>query len=216
MTWYLVRASGMVAYALLTGSMLWGLWLSTRTPAPQGRAWVLEVHKALGGVAVLATLGHMAALLADSYVSFGPADVLVPFASAWNPVAVAWGVIAAWLLGAVQVTSMLRRTLTKRSWRKVHLASFAAYLLAAVHFLTAGTDAGNPIVLGLTLGSLTMVAVATVVRATQHLGRPVPRKETPTWNRPPTPVAAMPAGPPPVSAAAPPRSVPAPPWPPAS
>src|SRR6185436_3461401 len=109
---------------LLTASVLWGLWLSTRTPAPQGRPWVLEVHQALGGVAVLALAGHLVSLLADSYVHVGLVDVLVPFASSWNPAAVAWGILAGYLLVAVEVTSLLRRTLTKKSWRKVHLAAF--------------------------------------------------------------------------------------------
>ena len=84
MTWYLARALGIVAYALLTASMLWGLWLSTRVPSRRGRPWLLEVHRALGGLAVLFTLGHLGALLADSYVDFAPVEVLVPFAGDFN------------------------------------------------------------------------------------------------------------------------------------
>jgi DMSO/TMAO reductase YedYZ heme-binding membrane subunit len=203
--WHLIRATGIVAYVLLTASMLWGLWLSTHSPAPQGRGWVLEVHKALGGVAVLFTLGHISALLVDGFVGFDLVEVLVPFASDWNPGAVAWGIVAFWLLAAVEVTSLLRRTLTKHTWRKVHLAAFGAYLLATCHFLTAGTDSGNPLVLGAIFGSFTMVAIATIVRATQHLSRPTPPKEPPPWS-PPAP--AMPARPPVATAGAPPSGFP--------
>ena len=204
MTWYLVRSTGIVTYVLLTASMLWGLWLSTRTPAPPGRPWVLELHRALGGVAVFALLGHLLALLADSYVHFGLADVLVPLATSWRPVAVAWGVIAGWLLVAVEVTALLRRRLTRSSWRKVHLASFGAYLLATVHFLTAGTDAGNRLVLAGVAGAFAVVATGTIQRATHHLAHP----KEPTWNRP----AARPL----VSPGAPPPSAPPPPSPPAA
>ena len=82
-TWYAVRAFGLVAYALLTASMVWGLWMSTRAPAPprQGRPWVLDVHRSLGAVALLFTVAHLGALLADSFVRFDPVEVLVPFAS---------------------------------------------------------------------------------------------------------------------------------------
>jgi predicted ferric reductase len=190
----------MVAYALLAASMLWGLWLSTRAPAPPGRPWVLEVHRALSGVAVLALAGHLLSILADSYVTFDVVDVLVPFASSWNPAAVAWGVLAAWLVVAVEVTSLLRRTLTKRTWRKVHLASFGGYLLATGHFLTAGTDAGNRLVLALVLGTFAAVATGTAFRITQHV------KEA-AWSPP--------ADRPSVSLAGPPPSVPVPPSPPA-
>jgi DMSO/TMAO reductase YedYZ heme-binding membrane subunit len=219
MTWHLIRATGIVAYVLLTASVIWGLWLSTRSPTPPGRPWVLEVHKALGGLAVLFTLGHLSALLIDGFIGFDLVEVLVPFASDWNPLAVAWGIVAFWLLAAVEVTSLLRRTLAKNTWRKVHLASFGAYLMASGHFLTAGTDSGNRYVLGITLGSFTFVALATLYRVTQHLSRPNPPKEPPRW-RPPVPT--RPVGPPLATAgvrpsvypAGPPPSVPPPPSPP--
>jgi methionine sulfoxide reductase heme-binding subunit len=192
LTWYLARSLGIVAYALLTASMLWGLWLSTRTPARQGRAWLLEVHRALGGLAVLFVLGHLGALVADSYIDFGMVDLFVPFASSWQPSAVAWGVLAFYLLAAVEVTSLLRRTLTRRSWRKVHLAAFAAYLMATAHFLTAGTDAGGRLVLSLTVGGVALVVTGTTYRIVQHLTRPTrvprPTKER-SWSPPPPPMA---------------------------
>ncbi len=191
-TWYLARSLGIVAYALLTASMLWGLWLSTRTPARQGRAWLLEIHRVLGGLAVLFVLGHLGALVLDNYIAFDLVDLLVPFASDWQPRAVAWGVLGFYLLAAVEVTSLLRRTLTRRSWRKVHLAAFAAYLMATAHFLTAGTDAGGALVLSLTLGGVTLVVTGTLYRIVQHLTRPrrvpIPTKER-SWSSPPPPTA---------------------------
>ena len=42
-----------------------------------------------GGLAIAATGLHATALVADTYVHFGAADVLVPFASSWRPLAVA-------------------------------------------------------------------------------------------------------------------------------
>ena len=212
MTWYLARSSGIVAYFFLAASMLWGLWLSTRTPSRRGRAWVLDVHKSLGALGVLFTAGHLAALLADSYVDFDVTDVLVPLASPWQPLAVAWGVLALYLLVAVQVTSMLRRSLSRHHWRTVHLASFGAYLLATGHFLTAGTDAGSRLLLGLAGAVFGMVAVGTCYRLVLALSSgtghaapvpPTPRKDPSPWPPPSPPAATRPL----VSAAAPSASV---------
>ena len=64
----------------------------------------------LGGLAVMFTAIHLAALVADSYVHFGLADLTVPFASSWQPGAVALGVVAMWLLLAVEVIPDIFRT----------------------------------------------------------------------------------------------------------
>lgn len=142
--WYIARSAGLVAWTLLTASMLWGLVLSTkaailgRRPRP---AWTLDLHRYLGGLATIFTIVHVGAVVADSYVHFGLTAVLVPFASRWHPVAVAWGVVATYLLAAVELTSLARRHLSRRVWRVFHLAAFPLYLSATAHAVSAGTDA---------------------------------------------------------------------------
>jgi DMSO/TMAO reductase YedYZ heme-binding membrane subunit len=79
-------------------------------------------------------------VVADTFVHFGPADVLVPLASAWHPVWVAWGIVAFYLLLAVEVTSLLRARLPHRLWKGVHGLSFVLFGVATVHVLVAGTD----------------------------------------------------------------------------
>ena len=81
---------------------------------------------------------HLGALVADSYVHFGWADVFVPWASSWKSTAVAWGVIAWWLLVVIEVTSLLMKRLPKRLWRGVHLSSYLVALLSTAHLFTAG------------------------------------------------------------------------------
>src|SRR4029078_10244831 len=89
------------------------------------------------GVALIFTGVHVAALLADQYVHFGLAGVLVPFASKWHPGSVAWGVVAFYLLLAVELTSLARARLSKKIWRRVHFASFALFIVSTIHGLTA-------------------------------------------------------------------------------
>ena len=93
--WYLARASGIVSWLMLTASVLWGAALAIRASGPHVRpAWILDLHRWLGGLAVTFTAIHVGALVADSYVDFGFLDIVVPFASDWQPGAVAWGVVA--------------------------------------------------------------------------------------------------------------------------
>jgi predicted ferric reductase len=143
--WYVARAAGLIAWALLTASVVWGLAISTKARAFGRRpkpAWTLDLHRFLGGLATVFTGIHVAAILVDSYVHFDLVSVLVPFASTWRPAAVAWGVVGLWLLAAVEVTSLLRSRLPRRMWRAVHFASFPLFVMVTVHGLTAGTDAG--------------------------------------------------------------------------
>ncbi len=144
--WYTARAGGIVAWALLAASVVWGLWLSGRVrPFGVRPAWILDLHRFLGGLATIFVGVHVMAILADSYTTIGLADVLVPFASTWHPVAVAWGVVGFYLLLAVELTSLARKRLPARVWRRIHVMALPLYLLATIHYLSAGTDALNPI-----------------------------------------------------------------------
>jgi predicted ferric reductase len=144
--WHVARATGIVAWALLAASVVWGLLLSTRLargrPTP---AWLLDLHRFLGGSAVVFTLLHLGGLIADSYVHFDLVDLLVPFASSWQPGPVALGVVSFHLLAAVELTSLARRRTPRRVWRAVHLTSYGLFWAATFHFVLAGTDATHPV-----------------------------------------------------------------------
>lgn len=156
--WYATRAAGIVAWGLLAASVVWGLWLSGRLrPLGARPAWILDLHRFLGGLATVFVVVHVGAILLDTYTHFGISDVLVPFASSWHPLAVAWGVVALYLLLAVELTSLARGHLPPRAWRRIHTASLPLFVIATVHYLAAGTDGTNRLSLG-TIG----VATATI------------------------------------------------------
>jgi hypothetical protein len=170
--WYLARSSGLVAWGLVTATVVWGLALSGHVLAGRPRpAWVLDLHRHLAGLSLAFTGVHLAALAADGYVRFGAAELLVPLASTWHPLAVAWGVLGLYLLVAVEATSLLRRRLPKRAWRAVHRTAVALYPLVTVHALAAGSDAGRPAARWFALGSLTLVGFLLTFRL---LARPGP------------------------------------------
>lgn len=140
--WYIARSAGLVAWALLTASVLWGLAISTRVLRGRPRpAWLLDLHRYLAGLAVVFSVVHVVGILLDDYVPFSLVSVLVPFASHWRPGAVAWGVVSAYLLLAVELTSLARARLPRRVWRATHVATFPLFVFSTVHALTAGTDA---------------------------------------------------------------------------
>ena len=163
--WNLTRASGIVAWGLLTASALWGILLSTRLLKPYDRpAWLLDLHRWLGALTVLGVAMHLVALIADSYVHFGVADVLVPLATSWRPLAIAWGIIAMYLLIAVQTSSLLMKKLPKKLWRGIHLTSYAMFASVSIHSLTAGTDKGVALFQALAVALITLMIAFTTVR----------------------------------------------------
>lgn len=140
-SWYVARSSGIVAWALVVATIVWGLLLATkvlgRRPTP---AWLLSLHRYLGALTVAFVGVHVGAILLDTYTNFGITDVLVPFTGAWHPAAVAWGIVGMYLLAAIEITSLLRHRMSKRAWHSVHLLSYFLFATTTVHMLTAGTD----------------------------------------------------------------------------
>ena len=163
--WHLARAGGLVAWWTVSASVLWGLFLSTRVFERRSPpAWLLDLHRFLGGLAVTFTGLHVAGLMLDSYVHFGPAEILVPLAATWHPVAVAWGIVGFYLLAAIEVTSLVRSRLPQRVWRSVHFASFPLFIVTTIHGLSAGTDRHSPLMVWGAVAVCIMVAALTALR----------------------------------------------------
>lgn len=186
--WYVARASGIVSWALLSLAALWGVALSTRLAGKRATpAWLLDLHRFLGGASIVFVAVHLGGLFADSYAHFGPAELFVPLASTWRPVAVAWGVAALYLLVAVELTSLLKRRIPNRLWRRVHQTSFALWLFATIHLFAAGTDARNPVLQWAALA----VTLAIVFTVTVRILSPKPDRPASRPRRDPVVVPAV-------------------------
>ncbi|QXC61003.1 ferric reductase-like transmembrane domain-containing protein [Aquihabitans sp. G128] len=170
--WYVNRAAGIVAWLLLASSMLVGLLLSSRALGKKARPnWLTDLHRGLSGLAVAFVAVHVAGAIGDDYIHFGAADVLVPFASAWRPWAMAWGVVSMYLLVAVEASSLLRKHVPKKAWRAIHFASFPLFLTATTHAFTAGTDVGSAIGIGVASLASAAIAFLTVVRIRDEVAK---------------------------------------------
>ena len=169
--WYVARASGIIAWLLLTAAVTWGILLSTDAfPTRRRPAWLLDLHRWLGGLTVAFVAAHLAALVADSYAHFGLADLAIPYASQWRPGAVALGVVATWCLVAVELTSLAMRRLPRKVWRGVHLTSYVVFWLASLHAAFAGTDTTNPLYRVTATISIAAIVWAVVYRLASRRG----------------------------------------------
>lgn len=173
MWWELSRASGLVSLALAWLALILGVTLSGRLSTTRGAPkWLLDLHRFAGALSLLFVAVHLVALWADSYVTFDLADLLVPGVADWRTTAVAFGVLAMWLLVAVEVSSLWMRKLPRRTWRLIHLSSYVAAVSATVHELTAGTDATHPAVLLLTIAVVGLAVFVTTYRVVADRRRP--------------------------------------------
>ena len=167
LTWYVSRASGLVTWTLCAAAILWGLVLSSKLIRRRGLpAWLLDLHRYLGTLALVFCGIHVTALVADSYVHFSWREVLLPMASQWRPGAVAWGVVSMYLLIAIQVTSALRSRISKRVWHTIHLSSFLLFGAGSIHGIRSGADWTNRFVQYGAVSVIGLVIFATAVRLT--------------------------------------------------
>lgn len=170
MWWEISRATGVLALVLASLSVIWGLLVSSRYMAGVvAGAGLARMHSFLGGLTVIFSLIHVGALWFDSFVEFSVVDLLVPFASSWNPVATALGIMAFWLLIAVQATSLMMKRLPRKLWKAVHGSSYLLILGGMAHGIMAGTDAGTT---WFRLGAGGLVGLITFLTAWRALRRP--------------------------------------------
>ena len=180
--WYLMRGSGVVALLLLTVVFALGIATSQRF-RPRGLPLYVTttVHRNASLLAV-AFLGiHVATAVLDGDADVPLAAVLVPFASHWAPFWVGLGTLAVDLLAAVVVTSLLRKRLKHATWRAIHWAAYAAWPIAYLHGLGAGTDAATTWMLAVDVACLMVVGGALGWRLTgptSMAGWPSPQKSS--------------------------------------
>lgn len=168
--WYATRAAGLMTWSTATAAVIVGLMLSTRVIRNRTGPWFLDLHRYLGGISIIFLVTHLVTLYFDSYVEFGPRELLVPGESTWEPEAIAWGIIAAWVLVAVEVTSLLRSRIRNQIWRFVHGLSFVTVAAGTYHAYLAGSDVESPITWSIAgLGSVLVVGlVAARLRRHAH------------------------------------------------
>ncbi len=140
--WYLARATAFVSLSLLWLSMALGLGITNK----MARLWpgapaTFAIHEYVSLLGMAFALFHALVLLGDHYINFTLAQVLMPFATVdYRPFWVGIGQLGFYLWVIVVISFYIRPIIGQKTWRTLHYASFALYLMGLFHGLFSGTD----------------------------------------------------------------------------
>lgn len=163
--WYVTRSAAIVAWILMTLSVIWGVLLSTRIfRKVDSPGHLQDLHRYLGSLALLLIGVHMVSLMLDGWLHFTPGQVLIPGHAFYRPIPVALGIAAFYLLIVVYGSSLLRSRLPPRFWKFLHYFNYVAVLLVSFHAGLTGTDAGRWWYLAVSVAIISLTATAIVVR----------------------------------------------------
>jgi hypothetical protein len=176
LAWYAIRLLGILSWATLTGSVIYGLLLSTGIlDAIAHRTVSFALHQELSGIGLGLAMLHGALLTLDSSMPFSITEVLVPFAAPYRPVWVGLGQVGLYLTLVVIASFSVRRRIGQAMWRRLHYLTFLIALAATAHGLMAGSDTGAPFALPMyvsaTVAMVSLVAYRIYQAATARRAR---------------------------------------------
>ena len=175
--WYASRATGVVALLLMTAVLLLGLLVTRQGRLPGlPRFAVTGLHRNMSLVAVVFVILHVLTAVADSYVHIPLISAVVPLASSYERLALGLGAVSLDIMIAVIVTSLLRRHLSRRLWRAVHLLAYVSWPVAWLHSITSSTDLRHGWLFLTAVGCALLVVIAVIWRLSAA-SRDVPRAE---------------------------------------
>lgn len=174
-SWYVSRASGILAAILLAILILSGVGLLTGQtyrflePLP---AWA--AHRAFGVAFAATSLLHVAVLLFDKFIGFSVVDLLVPFAADYKPLAigplqlgslyVALGIISLYVLAIIMISTHYWMNSRPKRWKLFHYGSYVIAAAVFVHGLGLGTDLKTGLAQILWISATGFVAIAVGLR----------------------------------------------------
>lgn len=163
--WFISRGAGIASYLLITGSMIYGLMITTRTasgavPAPV----TFSMHEFISWLGLALALTHAVVLMWDRYIKYSPANILIPFNSSYRPVWIGIGQVAFYISALVIASFYAKKRIGHKAWRMIHYISFVTFLLVTLHGIQAGTDSNTTAMQIVYITSLATVLFLTVIR----------------------------------------------------
>jgi sulfoxide reductase heme-binding subunit YedZ len=166
--WFISRSSGVLAYLLLTGGVLWGLVQSggiLRPTLPPVLA--LGLHSFLNWGALVMSALHGLILLGDNYIKMSLVDIVFPFVGPYKPFSVGLGVLGLYVMFLLSSSFYARKWLGQKTFRALHYGSYPTFLLVTWHGLGAGTDSGLMwLVSILSLGAVSILTLWRIANTT--------------------------------------------------
>jgi methionine sulfoxide reductase heme-binding subunit len=163
--WYLSRATGLVAFVLLSLVVVLGVTIKRNGKLPGlPRFAGVGLHRNASLFALVLLVIHIVTAVVDPYVTISWFAVLLPFTSSYEPIWLGLGALAIDLTLAVVVTSLLRFKIGMKAWRAVHWLAYAAWPVAAIHGIGAASDLQSGLLLDVVLATMTVVVGAVAWR----------------------------------------------------
>ncbi len=163
--WYTTRAAGAVSLLLLTAVVILGVLSALRFRTAGWPGFLTTgLHRNVALVTVVFLALHIVTAVVDPFTNLGWLSAMVPFTSYYRTFWLGLGTIAAELLVAIIVTSLLREFIGHAAWRLIHWLTYAAWPIGVVHGLGTGTDAWSPWFFALTCACMAAVGFSVVYR----------------------------------------------------
>lgn len=178
--WYATRLLAFLSYLAISGSVIYGLLLSTKLlDAIAHRPISFTLHQDLASIGLGLAGVHAMLLALDRTVPFSLAEIVVPFASPYRPLWVGLGQLGLYVTAIVVASFYVRRRIGQRAWRTLHSVTFLAYVATTAHGLMSGTDSGAAWAWSIYVGSMVTVvfllayriAVSVAARTSRTNGR---------------------------------------------
>jgi DMSO/TMAO reductase YedYZ heme-binding membrane subunit len=171
--WYISRATGIVAFLLLTAVFVLGIAVRGKNRLPGlPRFGTAELHRNISLLAVVFVGVHVLTAVLDSYVHIPLLAAVVPFTSGYERLWLGIGAVGLDLMLAMIVTSLLRARLNRTLWRAVHLTAYLCWPVALVHSVFSSKDLVQFPMMFIALGSVVLIIAAVawrVVRASRQV-----------------------------------------------
>jgi len=160
--WMVARATGITAYLLLTGQVVFGLILSHPT---NHSTWKLSKrlfpwHENLFVFTVAFLGAHIVALLLDPWAGVGLSGTFIPGLSEYRSAPVALGTLGLYAALVAGISARWTKLLPQGIWLRLHRFAIVAWLLGWLHGLLAGTDSAALMPMYVVSGSVVLFAGA--------------------------------------------------------
>ncbi len=163
--WLAARSAGIVAFLLITTSVVLGLLLASKmTRRPGLKRNLVKIHQQVALTALVAIGAHGVFLLGDAWLKPGLTGITIPFTLEYRPIWTGLGILAGYLALLLGPTFYWRRRIGARRWRQIHRATVVVFLLAVLHSLGSGTDGASTWFRVMVLGSAAIVLTLVVAR----------------------------------------------------
>src|SRR3954471_12666987 len=118
--WITSRAAGTTALVLASVAVAAGLLLGTRVGRGKRGGGLRSLHEVLSLATLVSIAVHALSLLGDAFLRPSLLDVVVPFVGNYQRVWTSLGIVAAWSLAALGLSSYARRQIGVSRWRTAH------------------------------------------------------------------------------------------------